>query len=716
MGSWSITFANTALLAAGLALVVPYLVHLLTRRTPRRLVFPTVQFIRKAEASHSALFRLRDILLLLVRTAFVALLFLTFLKPVLRAQASREEMSGRRAAIVILDRSLSMGYAGTGFTPFARGQLAAAKIVDSLGGGDVANLILAGVTSTTSFTAPAANKYSLRSDLREARPTLERADFDAAIAEAVQQLNAVPDRTGAIYFVSDFQRSNWAAVNFGAIPENVETTFVPVSEEHPWNLAVTEVSVEPPSPVVSEDLEIICRIANYGDVAAAVPVTLELREAGSEDATTLERKVDLPAGDTASVSFRMRSHERGDFEGMVRIGSDGLAADDTRFFAFHISDRIDIALLTDESEASVETGGMFLERAIDPIQQVAGTERNHASGTFRIERMTPQQFASAPPAGVQLVVIYNVSAFGETAATALTQYLQDGGSIVYFLRDPADGVNLTALGTATNREIQIPFSLGSTVDHSAGGDVEYATFAEANFDDPMLRRFRESGDIGAAHFYRLFSTQRIGGQGQILIRYSDGNIALARTTYGAGSLLLCNVDLSRAGSDLAAKTVFVPLVQELLKAMRPHETRARKHTVGFAALSSAVQLPTEGDLRFTEPTGEAVTASVERVGDAATIAFPQTPAPGFYRAFAGDQQQASVAVNVDERESDLEHLADNQMRELVQSSRHRFAAVDGRDPESVRRYLEGVSLWPYLLVGALIVLAIEQLLLIALRR
>jgi hypothetical protein len=476
------------------------------------------------------------------------------------------------------------------------------------------------------------------------------------------------------------------------------------------------VGIEPASPVVSEDVEIICKVANYGGVAETVPVALDLRDCATDEATTLEREVNVQAGATASVSFRMRPLKRGEFEGTVRIRPDGLAADDTRHFAVHISDRIEVALLTDRPADAGDADDAYLLHAIDPSSGADRDESPRTAGSFQINAMTSERFGSAPPPGAQLVVMQYVNALGETTAKALARYIENGGSAIYFLAGPADGANLTALETASERNLQLPFSVVSDVDYRTNLETTYATFAEANFDDPMLRRFRENGDIGAAHFYRLFATERIGGQGQILIRYNDGNIALARATYGAGSLLLCNFDLSRNGSDLTRKTVFVPFIHELLKAMRPHESGGRAHTVGFPALTSAMLAPEAVGVRFTNPESEAVTASVERAGEAATVAFPDTPIPGFYRVYEGTRQAASAAVNVDARESDLSFLTEELMEGLMRDSRRQFTAVDGADPESVRRYLEGVPLWPYLLLGALAVLGFEQLLLIALRR
>ncbi len=142
-------FTNPALWAGALALVVPLLVHLLTRKALRTLLFPTVRFIRKVQASQSAVYRLRHLLLMLVRTAFLALLLLAFLKPVLQngTLSAGDRGESRHAVIIVLDASASMGYAGGGASPFARARLAARKVLDELGDSDLANLVVAAVPS-----------------------------------------------------------------------------------------------------------------------------------------------------------------------------------------------------------------------------------------------------------------------------------------------------------------------------------------------------------------------------------------------------------------------------------------------------------------------------------------------------------------------------------------------------------------------------------------
>lgn len=106
-----ITFANAAMLAATAAVALPLAVHLLNRRQPRTVVFPTVRFLRAAAASQSRVHRLRHLILLALRCAFIALLALAFARPVWFRSADAAAAADRdTVAILVLDLSASMSY------------------------------------------------------------------------------------------------------------------------------------------------------------------------------------------------------------------------------------------------------------------------------------------------------------------------------------------------------------------------------------------------------------------------------------------------------------------------------------------------------------------------------------------------------------------------------------------------------------------------------
>src|SRR5580693_8312552 len=91
------------------AATLPVLIHWLTRPRPVRLPLSTIRFVREAIQQRRARHRLRDILLLLLRVAAIALLAFAFARPLTGAKPPiTMESSGGAARVVLLDRSLGM--------------------------------------------------------------------------------------------------------------------------------------------------------------------------------------------------------------------------------------------------------------------------------------------------------------------------------------------------------------------------------------------------------------------------------------------------------------------------------------------------------------------------------------------------------------------------------------------------------------------------------
>ena len=86
---------------------VPALLHLFQRRQPPTLPFPAVRYLMEAERRDSRRLRLRNLLLLLLRTALIAALALAASRPVV--PASFGAVHAPSAVAVVLDNSVSSG-------------------------------------------------------------------------------------------------------------------------------------------------------------------------------------------------------------------------------------------------------------------------------------------------------------------------------------------------------------------------------------------------------------------------------------------------------------------------------------------------------------------------------------------------------------------------------------------------------------------------------
>src|SRR4030095_1288817 len=137
------TFLNPALYAVlAPLLLLPLAIHFLSKGFPKQLKFPSVELIKQAMARRSRLHRWRHWILLLLRTAFLALLLLAFLLPVLKRFGVDPAAQGGRTVLLVLDHSASMEHRGDGPSSRERAAHEAAKLIDSLGSQDALNVLL----------------------------------------------------------------------------------------------------------------------------------------------------------------------------------------------------------------------------------------------------------------------------------------------------------------------------------------------------------------------------------------------------------------------------------------------------------------------------------------------------------------------------------------------------------------------------------------------
>lgn len=184
-----------ALLAlAGAA--VPALLHLLQRRTPPTVVFPAVRYLVEAEERHSRRLRLRNLLLLVLRTLLIAALALAAARPVVPTPFGGTHAPS--AVVVVLDNSPSSGAVVAGRPVLERLVRAARSVGARADAGDRLWLVMAdGIPRPV---APSAWSAALDA----VAPMTERLDLGAAVRSAGAVLDAA-NLPGTIVVLSDLQ-------------------------------------------------------------------------------------------------------------------------------------------------------------------------------------------------------------------------------------------------------------------------------------------------------------------------------------------------------------------------------------------------------------------------------------------------------------------------------------------------------------------------------
>src|SRR3990172_3752847 len=103
-------FVTPALLAGALLIGVPIVLHLVMRREVQQLVFPALRFVEQRKSVNQHRLRLRQLLLLALRCAIIALLAFALARPTLRGSGTAGQEGAPVATALVFDNSLRMQY------------------------------------------------------------------------------------------------------------------------------------------------------------------------------------------------------------------------------------------------------------------------------------------------------------------------------------------------------------------------------------------------------------------------------------------------------------------------------------------------------------------------------------------------------------------------------------------------------------------------------
>jgi hypothetical protein len=105
-----LSFLNLAFLWGLVAAAIPVIIHLFTRRRPKEIPFPSLEFLSEVNQSEIRRLRIKQWLLLLLRTLAIAALALAMARPALKGTAGPRG-GAATTVVVLVDRSGSMSAA-----------------------------------------------------------------------------------------------------------------------------------------------------------------------------------------------------------------------------------------------------------------------------------------------------------------------------------------------------------------------------------------------------------------------------------------------------------------------------------------------------------------------------------------------------------------------------------------------------------------------------
>ena len=506
------TFLSPALFAVLIPLAaLPLVLHLLNKGFPRRFKFPSIELIRSTMARRSKLHRWRHWILLLLRTAFLLLLLLAFLRPVLNRFGSKPAGLSGRQVLIVVDHSLSMEHKGDGPASRERAIHEAAKLMDSLGAKDTVNLLLMEPELTTYFLSFSKDIAGANRFLNQLKPGFARADVNLANAVAARLLGPSAARP-EIYYISDFTRKKWASANFQMLPAAAKLFFVDVGPARRDNRAILDARPSRTQLLAGDTVPLDISIGNFSREPFRGRVTVTLDKKFSFD-----QEISLAPWSEEKVTLPVAVGGPGTHLCEVRLPPDALEYDNHFFLTLSVLEKEEVLIVTDAAEDR-RNSAYFLKTALNPFANEAGSllPRIISSGELSPARL----------AGVQKIFFTQVGRLPPEACDATAKFLFHGGGLVYFLDGPADAENLAALEKVTGaNSLPLRLSRRNIATNVTAGAQQ---IARGDFNSPFLKLFQGTTrqDLALLEFYDYYQAGATGAGG-ILLEYGDGSPAMA---------------------------------------------------------------------------------------------------------------------------------------------------------------------------------------------
>ena len=680
------SFLSPALFAVLIPLAgLPLIIHLLNRGFPRHFRFPSVKLIKETMARRSRAHRWRHWILLLLRTAFLLLLLLAFLQPVLKPLGANPGDPNGRQILIMLDHSVSMEDHGDGPTSRERAVHEADKLIDSLGPEDSVNILLMDPDLTTCFVSFSKDTTEAKRFLNEIKPGLGRADINLASTAASHLVTAANVRP-EIYYISDFERKKWADADFTMLPPAVKLFFVDAGPERRDNRAVLDARPSQTEILAGDTIPIEVMIGNFSADSFNDRVTVTL-----DNQYSFDQDVSIAPWSQEKISVPVAVGGPGAHECEVSLPPDALEYDNHFYLTLPVEEKEEVLIVSDAADQE-RSGAYYLKTALNPFPNDAGSLLPHI--------ISSSELSSSRLAGVQKMFFVRLNRLSAGTSAAVGQFLFHGGGLIYFLDGPEDAENLAALEKITGPNT-MPMRLARR-QVAANVTAGAQQIVRGDFTSPYLRLFQGDArqDLALLDFYDYYQAGATGAGG-VLLQYGDESPAMASLHYGLGTVLLLNFSAGEFSSNLARQRIFPAWMQDLVKVISTKEPPPTSYTIGQTLQSEIWRAEMRNPL--LSPAGAPVTSRREVDGERCSLSF--TPRqPGFY-TLGGPRSDYVFAVNPPTDESDLRQM-DKSLLPTEFADNHQAHFVGGAD--QFDELANGRRIFHWFVLGALAFLLLES--------
>jgi hypothetical protein len=714
---WALGFANVPLLYALGAAAVPIVIHLLNRRRFREVTWAAMQFLLAAVRKNRRRIRIEQWLLLAIRTLVILLVVSAMAKPFLETFGA--VIAGRRThRIIVLDASLSMGYTSGETSRFQQAKAAAAQLVKDSRRGDAISIILMGDPPRVVIGDPSPNLAEVRKEIDELAVSDAGVNLAATFEKVLGVLDVSPIAQKEVVILTDLQATSWRPREGGAdalkrLLSRLEerrprSVVIDVGKPGSENRAVTALDLEAPVVTVGTNVVIRAVLHNFG-AARIDGVAARLTADGRLGP---EQSLDLPAGEDVPTVFQQQFNTAGDHLVEVAIDDDPLAQDNRRWLVVPVRESLSVLLVDGHFKSEpfqAETD--YLAQALSPSEESPGQPR-----PIRVEVVSESQLSHRELTPYDVVVLCNVAQFSQPEASALDDYLKQGGGVVVFGGDQVVADNYNRLLYDDGKGL-LPAAVGPSQGDAAKKEAAFS-FNPLGYRHPIVSEFRDEADPVTAGLTQALSWQYHklqipkDSKAEVALAFENGDPAIVEWKRHRGTVVMVATSADTGWTTWPVHQSYVPVMQQIVLRASSGKLSERNIRVGQPFDQSFPAADAGAAVTVVTPKGQPLAAKLQPAGGVSQFHFEQTELSGRYQVRIGAPlaQESSFAANTDPAESDLKKLDRAELSEMLPGWNFLYLTNSSELTEDARAVGRRGELHRPLLYGLLVLLLVESIL------
>lgn len=682
------TFLNSALLAALSLGLIPILIHLLNRQKFKQVDFPTLRFLQEMQRQKMRRVRVRQWLLLLLRTLAVLALVMAMARPVLRSEAGILGGGDARTSVVlVLDRTASMSAESPGGTRFRELQVRAQELIQSLGSNDEIQIVWADAQPKIFPDSPSQHKTLIREAVESATVTEAGGSLTDAIGTARTLLGQSQNLLKEVYVLSDFSGSAWPSElpQTPILPDDVRLYLVKLGSANVANVGIVACQISSRLIAPGRPVELSFTVQNSGADDSndrIVGVYLDSRRVA-------QTRISVRAGESRTEQIRFVPESVGDLAGYVRLeDTDEFSGDDVRRYVLRVPSRLNVAVVGADAAARRLTS-----LSLDPSGR--GESYVHTL------ELLPQQLEAEDLSAFDAIFIVDAPAFSSAFAERATTFLQSGRGIFI-----AGGPNFDLRSHATWMQA---IGLPAPVDIETLGDAG-ARWNNVDLDHPLFEGiFQETPADVSPEFRRKLTISQGRSTASTVIEGSGGAVYMVEATQGRGRALFLTSSPDPEWSTLFRTGIFSPLM-----------TGSAAYLAGFGGAGAELALTVGQSYELLLRNSEQLqydlvqTAQSERLTATPVLGgqllkLPALSSTGDYQLKQDARLIRSLVVNIPEQESNIVPVTADATVALL-GGQQVFLSEGQNVETAIREGRYGRELWKWFLILAFSLLIAEMLL------